>query len=120
MALMQSALRCGTSGWSHADWNSIIYPPIKPRGFHPLAYLSEHLDLVEIDASFLRPLRPELSKLWLNKVSPNPEFLFTATLGKQFTHDRLLKADAIAEFKAGLWPLVQARRLGCLLMRFPW
>ena len=117
---MQGALRCGTSGWLHPDWNSVVYPPIKPRGFHPLEYLSQHLDLVEIDASFHRPLRPEVSKLWVNKVSQRPNFNFTAVLGRQFTHDRLLDPAAIREFKDGLWPLLHARRLGCLLMRFPW
>ena len=104
----------------HADWNSIVYPPIKPRGFHPLEYLSQHLELVEIDSSFHRPLRPEVSKLWINKVSQHPNFIFTAILGRQFTHDRQLRPDLIREFKDGLWPIWNARRLGCLLMRFPW
>ena len=117
---MQGAIRCGTSGWVHEDWHSVVYPPLKPRGFHPLEFLSQHLELVEIDASFQRPLRPELSKLWLNKVSQRPDFLFTVLLGRQFTHDRLLDADRTREFKEGLWPLLHARRLGCILMRFPW
>ena len=52
---MQNALRCGTSGWSHPDWNSVVYPALKPRGFHPLEYLSQHVDMVEIDASFDQP-----------------------------------------------------------------
>jgi uncharacterized protein YecE (DUF72 family) len=117
---MQGALRCGTSGWLHPDWNSVVYPPLKPRGFHPLEYLSQHLELVEIDASFQRSLRPEVSKLWLNKVSQNPNFLFSAVLGRQFTHDRRLEPGLIREFKEGLWPLRHARKLGCLLMRFPW
>jgi uncharacterized protein YecE (DUF72 family) len=117
---MEGALRCGTSGWLHADWNSVVYPPVRPRGFHPLEYLSQHLELVEIEASFHRPLRPELSKLWLHKVSQHPNFLFTAALGRQFTHDRLLDVASIREFKEGLWPLLNARKLGCLLMRFPW
>src|SRR3989441_5316307 len=117
---MQGALRCGTSGWSHADWNSVVYPSIQPRGFHPLEYLSQHLDLIEIDSSFHRPLRPELSKLWIGKISPHPNFMFSAILGRQFTHERLLDPAAIREFKDGLWPLRTAGRLGCLLMRFPW
>jgi uncharacterized protein YecE (DUF72 family) len=117
---MQGALRCGTSGWLHSDWNSVVYPPVKPRGFHPLEYLSQHLELVEIDSSFDRPLRPEVSKLWINKVSQHPNFIFTTILGRQFTHDRQLGPGSIREFKEGLWPLWNARRLGCLLMRFPW
>ena len=117
---MQGALRCGTSGWLHSDWNSVVYPQIKPRGFHPLEYLSQHLELVEIDSSFERPLRPEVSKLWINKISQHPNFIFTALLGRQFTHDRQLGPGSIREFKDGLWPLWNARKLGCLLMRFPW
>jgi uncharacterized protein YecE (DUF72 family) len=117
---MQGALRCGTSGWLHPSWNSVVYPQIKPRGFHPLEYLSQHLELVEIDSSFHRPLRPEVSKLWVNKVSQQPNFTFTAILGRQFTHDRLLDPGSVREFKDGLWPLWNARKLGCLLMRFPW
>src|SRR5712691_7117092 len=57
---MQGALRCGTSGWLHADWNSVVYPQAKPRGFHPLEHLSQYLDLVEIDTSFQRPLAAEM------------------------------------------------------------
>lgn len=117
---MQCSLRCGTSGWLHPDWQSAVYPAIRTRGFHPLQFLSQLLDLVEIDVSFERPLRPELSKLWLSKVSQRPDFQFTAVLGRRFTHDRELDRSAIAEFKEGLWPLASARRLGCLLMRFPW
>jgi uncharacterized protein YecE (DUF72 family) len=117
---MQGALRCGTSGWLHSDWNSVVYPPIKPRGFHPLEYLAQRLELMEIDSSFHRPLRAEVSKLWINKVSQHPNFVFTAILGRQFTYDRLLDPGSIREFKDGLWPLWNARKLGCLLMRFPW
>jgi uncharacterized protein YecE (DUF72 family) len=117
---MQGVLRCGTSGWLHADWNTVVYPPIKPRGFHPLEYLSQHLDLVEIDASFHRALRPELSKLWVAKVAEQPNFMFSAILGRRFTHDRALDPGAIREFKDGLWPLRNAGKLGALVMRFPW
>jgi uncharacterized protein YecE (DUF72 family) len=117
---MQGSLRCGTSGWLHPDWNSVVYPQVRPRGFHPLEYLAQHLEAVEIDRSFERPLRPELTKLWIEKVSQQPNFLFTVLLGREFTHERLLDPSRIAGFKEGLWPLLHARRLGCLLMRFPW
>jgi uncharacterized protein YecE (DUF72 family) len=98
----------------------VVYPSNPARGFHPLEFLSRHLDLVEIDTSFDRPLRPELSKLWLKKVAHRQNFQFTAVLGRQFTNDRLLEPDAIRAFKDGLWPLAHARKFGCLLMRFPW
>ena len=113
-------IRCGTSGWAHPDWDSVIYPRVKPRGFHPVEHLAQHLDAVEIDTSFHEALRPELVRLWISKAECNPRFQFTATLGRQFTFDRCLDEASVKEFKSGLWPLLNAGRMGCLLMRFPW
>ncbi len=41
-------------------------------------------------------------------------------LGRRFTHERSLNAAEVAHFKDGLWPLHRARKLGCVLMQFPW
>ena len=119
MSLPQT-LHCGTSGWSYPDWNGIVYPRLKPRGFHPLTELANYFDAVEINTTFYVPPRPEISRLWLKKVSHNPKFQFTAKLGRRFTHERSLATAEIAQFKEGLWPLLRARKLGCLLMQFPW
>lgn len=111
---------CGTSGWTRSDWNSVVYPLHKPPGFHGLEFLSHRLDHIEIDSTLERPLRPEIAKLWIRKVSHNSAFLFSAVLGRQFTFERLLDRAAAKEFKAGLWPFLQTGKMGCLLMRFPW
>ena len=50
----------------------------------------------------------------VEKVSHRPNFQFTAVLGRQFTHDRLLEPDAIRTFKDGLWPLA-----ACPQIRLP-
>ena len=113
-------LYCGPSGWSYPHWNGIVYPRLKPKGFHPLEDLSTFFDAVEINTSFYQPIQPELASLWVKKVAQNPKFLFTAKLGRRFTHERSLRAAEIANFKEGLWPLHRARKLGCLLMQFPW
>lgn len=113
-------LYCGTSGWSYSHWNGIVYPRLKPRGFHALEDLAKYLDAIEINTSFYEPLRPELASIWIRKVERNPKFLFTVKLGRRFTHERSLAPAEIADFKEGLWPLQRARKLGCLLMQFPW
>ena len=113
-------LYCGTSGWSDPHWNGIVYPKLKPRGFHALEYFSRYFDAVEINTTFYQPIRSEIARLWVRKVSANPRFLFTAKLQRRFTHDRLIGATEVAAFKDGLWPLLRARKLGCLLMQFPW
>lgn len=117
---LPSSIRCGTAGWSYRHWDGVVYPKAKPRGFYPLEYLAEYMDAVEINASFYHPLKQEVTRLWAAKVAHNPRFLFTAKLNRRFTHDRVLEAAEIAEFKEGLWPLLRSRKLGCLLMQFPW
>ncbi len=113
-------LYCGPCGWSYPHWNGTVYPKNRPRGFHALEFLSRYFDTVEINTSFYQPLRPEISRLWIKKVEDNPKFLFCAKLNRRFTHDRVLDTAEIAAFKDGLWPLLRAKKLGCLLMQFPW
>jgi uncharacterized protein YecE (DUF72 family) len=113
-------IRCGPAGWSYAHWNGVVYPSPKPRTFHPLGYLAEYFDTIEINTSFYQTVRPEVTRLWIRQVSANPGFLFTAKLHRAFSHERLLIPAAVAAFKEGLWPLLDAGKLGCLLMQFPW
>jgi uncharacterized protein YecE (DUF72 family) len=50
----------------------------------------------------------------------NKNFRFTAKLWRGFTHDRNATAADEKEFKEGLAPLLEAGRLGALLLQFPW
>ncbi|MBV8820901.1 MAG: DUF72 domain-containing protein [Acidobacteriaceae bacterium] len=113
-------LHCGAAGWSYPHWNGVVFPKIKPRNFHGLSFLAQYFDAVEINTSFYQPIRPELARLWLHKVEENPKFLFTAKLHRSFTHERSLNTDFAAQFKEGLFAMLRARKLGCLLMQFPW
>jgi len=115
---MPASPQCGPAGWAHPHWNGRVYPQIRPPGFHPLAYLARHFDLVEIEACRNAPLRPELSRLWLKKAGS--AMTFTAVLSRRFTQARDLDPDGLKQFKEGLWPILKAGRLGCLLMEFPW
>ena len=111
---------CGPAGWSYPHWNGFVFPKSKPRGFHGLEFIAQYFDAVEINTTFYQAIRPEISRLWVQKVVNNARFLFTAKLHRQFTHDRVLHEAEVAQFKEGLWPLLRARKLGCLLMQFPW
>jgi uncharacterized protein YecE (DUF72 family) len=113
-------LRIGPSGWDYPRWRGVVYPAQGTKNPHPLEYLSGHFDVVEIETTFQRPLRPEIARLWLAKVAHNPAFRFTAVLGRRFTHERSLDPEEVTRFQQGLWPLVRARRFGCLLLQFPW
>lgn len=113
-------LYCGPCGWSYPHWNGTVYPKNRSRGFHSLEFISRYFDAVEINTSFYQPLRPEISRLWIKKVESNSRFLFCAKLNRRFTHDRTLDSTEVAAFKDGLWPLLRAKKFGCLLMQFPW
>lgn len=113
-------LRCGLAGWSYPHWDRVIYPYPKPPNFHPLQFLSNFFDVLEINTSFYQPLRPEVSRLWVQKVERRPNFRFTAKLNRRFTHERVLEDSEVEKFGEGLRPLAASGRLGCLLMQFPW
>src|SRR5712671_5148908 len=117
---MAASPRIGTAGWSYPHWNGVVYPKSFPRGFHPLDFLARHFSAVKINSSFYQPLKPEVVRLWMRKVEVNPQFLFTAKLHQRFTHARMLEDPEVTAFKEGLRPLLRARKLGAVLMQFPW
>lgn len=113
-------LLIGPAGWMRPDWASTVYPTSYSRAWHRLDLLSRHVDLVEIDQTFQEPLRSEIARLYVKKVEANPQFRFTALLGRRFTYDRDLAADAVTAWRAGFTPLLRAGRLGALVAQFPW
>jgi uncharacterized protein YecE (DUF72 family) len=112
--------RIGPAGWAYKDWWGIVYPPKKTGGFHELAYLANYFDALEINVSFYRPITPKMAEAWLKHVEPNRRFRFTAKLWRGFTHDRNASEADEQEFKQGVSPLLEAGRLGALLLQFPW
>jgi uncharacterized protein YecE (DUF72 family) len=80
-------IRVGPAGWSYPDWAGYVYPSPRPKGFHEATYLAQFFDTIEINTSFYSPLQPGHAHQWLERVAPNPRFLFTAKLWQKFTHD---------------------------------
>jgi uncharacterized protein YecE (DUF72 family) len=97
-----------------------VYPAQKPRGFHEASYLAKYFDTIEINVSFYRPIPAKTAHAWLGQVQQNENFRFTAKLWRGFTHDRTATPADEKEFKEGLAPLLEAGRLGALLLQFPW
>ena len=112
--------RIGPAGWSYKDWWGIVYPLPKPRGFDALSFLARYFDALEINVTFYRPLSAKTAAAWLGRVAQNPKFRFTAKLWRGFTHDRNATTADEREFKDGLTPLLEAGRLGAVLLQFPW
>lgn len=117
---IESVIRVGPAGWSYKDWWGVVYPSTKPKAFHELAYISSYFDTVEINVTFYRPIPPGTAENWLKQIEKNNRFKFTGKLWRGFTHERNAGAQDEREFKEGYAPLLQASRLGAILMQFPW
>ncbi len=122
----------GPAGWAYKDWDGIVYPSSLKRAQHPVEYLAQYFDLIEINTSFYGHLKPELVKLWCRKAGAvNPRFLFTAKINKCFTHSPLGVVESTSaatirctprdehDAKIGYDALAAEGRLGALLVQFP-
>lgn len=122
-------IRIGTSGWSYPTgegrWEGVFYP--KGKKIDDLEFYSSYFDTVEVNSSFYRPVSPNVARSWAKKTPP--DFTFTAKLYQKFTHPKMfeettgkkpeLDLDDFDTVKAGLGPLAEAGKLGCLLAQFP-
>jgi uncharacterized protein YecE (DUF72 family) len=117
--LIKAQLHIGPAGWSYKDWQGIVYPSPRPRGFHEATYLAEYFSTIEINTSFYQPLKPEHCRQWIERVSANPEFVFTAKLWQRFTHHTDATAEEERDTRAGFDVLREAGKLGAVLLQFP-
>ena len=111
-------LRIGPAGWAYKDWAGIVYPSGLKRT-EQLPYLAQFFDVLEINTSFYSPLAPGLAEAWVKKISGFPRFRFTAKIWKTITHaqQRDTKDDNL--IRESFAPLLQAGKLGALLLQFP-
>lgn len=122
----------GTAGWSYRDWEGTVYPAQTRKSQHPVEYLAQFLDVLEVNTSFYGHIKPEWAKLWGRLArGVNPGFQFTAKLNKAFTHSPIavvestsaetIRANAEDErlAKDGLDALAAEGMLGALLAQFP-
>jgi uncharacterized protein YecE (DUF72 family) len=116
-------IRVGTAGWDYPDWRGIVYPNrTKTKSFDELAYLARYFDTVEINTTFYRPGDPKVAAGWVRRVAGNADFKFTAKLWKRFTHQRgsAWTTEEVKVARAAFDVLLEAGRLGAVLLQFPW
>jgi uncharacterized protein YecE (DUF72 family) len=113
-------IRVGPAGWSYKDWIGIVYPKRKPVNFHEATFLAQFFDTIELNVTFYRPVLAQTAKDWIKRVSPNPNFVFTAKLWQEFTHNRDLSVENVNVFRPAMEALRDGGKLGALLAQFPW
>ena len=123
----------GTSGWTYEEWDGVFYPlGMDRRREHPLTYLAQYFDMVEINTSLNEYIKPEWAKVWAKRVDAvNPQFKFTAKLHNSFSHasqDRPGPTSAASinpthqdeiRVREGLDSLASTGKLGAVLVQFP-
>jgi uncharacterized protein YecE (DUF72 family) len=116
-----ASILVGVAGWSYPDWRGVFYP-IRGKGGE-LARVARLFDCVEINVTFYRPPERRMAEGWLRSVEDRPAFLFTTKVPKELTHEKGMDAAAIRSGAAavvdGLRPLIDAGRLGAVLLQFP-
>lgn len=113
-------IRIGPAGWSYKDWEGVVYPPHGSK-FDALGYLAQFFDTIEINSPFYRIPPPTHSKSWVKRVAANDDFKFTTKIFRGFTHEaEALSKDDVQAFRNYLDPLMEAGRLGAILIQFPW
>lgn len=114
-----SNIKIGTAGWLYPDWDGFIYP----RGFSgdKLSFVLEFVDVIEINTSFYRSFDAHTAQNWLERCSNKENFIFTVKLWQRFTHERgAIEPLEARSFLDGIAPIMEARKLGAILMQFPW
>lgn len=81
------AVRIGTSGWSYAHWDGVLYSPGLPAARRRDVYASE-FDTVELDASFYRWPRTTSFTTWGSRLPDG--FVLSVKAPRTLTHARRL------------------------------
>lgn len=115
---MQARVRIGTAGWSYPDWDGVVYPAQRPRGFDALAYLSSYFSVIEINSTFYRTPPPSRCRSWAERTPAAPRFAFTVKASREFTHAGDL--GGVDEFKRAVDPIASADKLAAVLVQYPW
>lgn len=118
----ETVVRVGPAGWSYEDWAGIVYPPGMPKSVHPVEYLSQFFDTIEVNSTFYRPPQARVTASWAKKAEGNERFKYTVKLWQRFTHEReeWPTDDEVTVFASGIAPLALEGKLGAVLMQFPW
>ena len=110
-------IRVGIGGWVFAPWRGTFYPKGLSQA-DELAYASQHLTSIEINATFYRTQSAASFRRWRDQTPDN--FVFSLKAPRTATHRRVLNeaAPSIERFlSSGILEL--GPKLGPILWQFP-
>ena len=110
------AIYIGTSGWSYAHWQGVLYPSGLPNR-EWLAYYVQHFQTVEVNRTFYRWPRAATFAHWARRLPPG--FCLSVKAPRGLTHGARLQAPDtwLSRIQSSLQPLGEKR--GALLVQLP-
>ena len=108
---------CGTSGFSYDDWVGVYYPEGLPRKDW-LTYYAREFNALELNFTYYT--LPGLVTMESLARKTGGGFLFSVKANREITHTRDHAEDACKSFIRILQPLIEAKKLGCILAQFPY
>lgn len=110
-------LYIGTSGFSYQDWIGPFYPENISKG-DMLTVYARQFNAVEINSSYYR-ITPAAVFYHLQRKVP-ADFKFAVKANQAITHIRDRNEALFQEFKTSLKPIIDNKKLGCILAQFPY
>ncbi len=86
----QGAIRVGIGGWTFEPWRGVFYPQGLARA-KELAYASEHLTAIEINATYYGSQKPTSFRKWKGET---PDGFVFSVKGPRFATNRRVLAEA--------------------------
>ncbi len=109
-------VRVGTSGWVYSSWRRTFYPLGLPQSSW-LEHYAQNFDTVEVNATFYRLARANVTEAWAKAVPDH--FCFVVKGSRYLTHMKRLRdvEQGLERFFAPLEPL--GDKLGAVLWQLP-
>ncbi|MGQ9630378.1 MAG: DUF72 domain-containing protein [bacterium] len=109
-------IKIGTAGYSYQDWRGHFYPEdISDRDMLP--FYAQRFSMVEVDSTYYRIPHPQMMR-GISRKTPK-DFTFAVKANKAMTHERESGEEVFEKFRDSLNPLVEEKKLGCVLAQFP-
>jgi uncharacterized protein YecE (DUF72 family) len=120
-------IKVGTSGFSFPDWKGTVYPEgIREKDMLPFYEKELGFNVLEVNFTYYTlPSQKSLAGM-AQKTSANFEFVvksfkgMTHEIWDKENHTRIDHQESFRKFKYGLVPLIEEKRLACVLAQFPY
>ena len=110
-------IRIGTSGFSFDDWVGPVYPEELPKR-QWLSYYAREFSTCELNFSYYRI--PDARTLDQIAAKVPQGFLFSIKAYRGITHEREDPEPQMDRFSSALAPLINQKKLACVLAQFPY